>query len=125
MALYKQDSTAAFNKVLADSYFSIHNDRIYAPPVYKYKIVGDRVEECKQVTVHTFSLGDVEDPDLYAAQPLWDWQESEEGKWIMQNSVEPPVWHRLADPLTYGYKYAITARLMGPALTAWLLKHNK
>lgn len=125
MSIGKRDGTAAYNKILADWYFSNHKDRIYAPPVYKYTIVGDRVEECKQIIVHTFTLGDVEDPDLYAAHPLWEWQESEQGKWVIANCVEPPVWHRVADPLTYGYKYAITARLAGPALTAWLLKYNK
>lgn len=117
--------TAAYNQILADLYFQNHNDRIYQLPVNKYIIVGDRVEETKTVIVHTFSMGDVEDPDLYAAQPLWEWQESQEGKWVMENCVEPPVWHRSADVLTYGHTYSITAKLVGPALTAWLLKQSK
>ena len=124
MALTR-NSDAAYNRILADWYFQNHIDRIYQAPVHKYNIVGDRVEEAKTVVVHKFSVGDVEDPDLYAAQPLWDWQESEEGKWVIANCVEPPTWHRGQDMLAYGHTYAITAKLMGPALTAWLLKQSK
>jgi len=91
--------------------------------IYRYTVVGDRVEETKEVTVHTFTMGDVEDPDLYAAQPLMDWQNSEQGQWIMENAVETPMWHRHADPISFGYKFSITAKLQGAKLTEWLLRH--
>jgi putative lipoic acid-binding regulatory protein len=90
-------------------------------PTFTYKVVGDRVEEMREVVVHTFSMGDVEDPDLYAAEPLYQWQESAEGKWIMEHAVETPCWHRMHDQLNYGYQYSITAKLRGPRLTEWLL----
>jgi len=93
--------------------------------ICQYTLVGDRVEETREITVHTFSMGDVEDPDLYAAEPLLKWQESDEGKWVMENAVETPCWHRMADPMNYGYKYAITAKLQGARLTEWLLRHGK
>ncbi len=93
--------------------------------IYQYTLVGDRVEETKEVVVHTFTMGDVEDPDLYAAQPLWEWQESEQGKWVMTHAVETPVWHRTADTYNYGYRYAITAKLQGARLTEWLLRNGK
>lgn len=92
--------------------------------IYQYMIIDERVEETKEIVVHTFTMGDVEDPDLYAAQPLWEWQESELGKWVMTNAVETPVWHRTADPISYGYKYAITAKLQGARLTEWLLRYG-
>jgi hypothetical protein len=116
------DRTAQINQHLADWYFTAHPDRIYQPPVHKYNIVGDRVEESKIVEVHKFTMGDVEDPDLYAAQPLYEWEHSDQGQWIMKNACETPTWHRIADPTSYGYKYVIHARLMGPALTEWLLR---
>lgn len=86
--------------------------------------VEDRVEEVRIITVHEFSMGDVEDPDLYAAQPLIDWEKSEQGQWIMENAVETPSWYRLADPTLMGYKYQVRAKLQGPALTEWLLKYS-
>lgn len=90
----------------------------------KYVLIGDRVEEVKTVVVHEFSMGDVEDPDLYAAQPLHEWEKSEKGQWIMKNACDTPTWHRMADQVTYGYRYRITAKLMGPALTEWLLRYG-
>lgn len=89
---------------------------------HQYQVIGDRVHEIKNVVVHTFSMGDVEDPDLYAAEPLMKWQNSECGSWVMSHSVEQPMWHRHADPTSYGYKYAITAKLLAKDYTYWSLK---
>jgi hypothetical protein len=91
---------------------------------YEYTVVGDRVEQIKTVVVHSFSMGDVEDPDLYAAMPLIEWEKSEVGKWVMANAVETPSWHRAANPYNYGYMYQIKAKLRGPALTEWLLRYG-
>ena len=88
----------------------------------QYKIVGDRIVEIREVVVYRFTMGDVEDPDLYAAEPLLKWQESEMGQWVMSHAVEQPVWHRQADMLNFGYKYAITAKLQGKDLTYFYLK---
>jgi hypothetical protein len=42
------------------------------------------------VPVHEFRMGDVEDPDVYAAGPLLDWQKSAAGAWVMEHAVEVP-----------------------------------
>ena len=91
---------------------------------YKYMRQGDRVEEVRTIVVHEFAMGDVEDPDLYAAQPLIEWEKSERGQWVMANAVETPSWHRMADVAMMGYKYQIRAKLTGPALTEWLLRYG-
>lgn len=122
---YAPDRTSQVNQYLADGWARHHKDKIYRPPMNKYVLVGDRVEEVKTIVVHEFSMGDVEDPDLYAAQPLHEWEKSEQGQWIMKNACDTPTWHRMADQVTYGYRYRITAKLMGPALTEWLLKYGK
>ncbi len=88
----------------------------------QYNLVHDRIVEVKEVTVHIFDLGDVEDPELYAAQPIYEWQQSESGKWVMDHAVEPPIWHRHLDQAMYGYKYKITARLKAKDYTFWQLK---
>jgi hypothetical protein len=90
--------------------------------VHKYMMFGDRVHAIHKVVVHRFRMGDVEDPDLYAAQPLWEWQESEVGKWIMEHSIETPVWHRHVDPMNFGFAYAVTADLKDVDYTFWALK---
>ena len=92
---------------------------------YKYMIVKDRVEEVRELVVHEFTLGDVEDPDLYAAEPIIKWQRSEMGEWIMNNAIELPSWHRIPDLMQYGYRYQIRAKLMGARLTEFLLRKTK
>jgi hypothetical protein len=72
--------------------------------------------------VYSFKMGDVEDPDLYAGQPLMEWQESEMGKWVMERAVDSPEWHRNIDHTTYGYQYAIVAKLKDVDYTFWTLK---
>ena len=91
----------------------------------EYKIINDRVVKFTDVKVHEFNMGDVEDPDLYAAQPLYEWQDSEQGKCVMEHAVEPPFWHRTTDPYNYGYKYYIIARLKEQDQTYWTLKWQK
>ena len=104
-----RDYTPQINQKLADSYFQHHNPYTHRPVRNKYNVIGDRVEECKEVIVHTFQMGDVDDPDLYAAQPLIEWEKSDAGQWVFKNAADTPTWHRMADPSTYGYKYQIRA----------------
>lgn len=77
-----------------------------------------------QVIVHTFRMGDVEDPDIYAAQPLLDWEKSEKGQWVMNNAVEMPVWRRLAGTISYGYEYQIIAKFTEENYTYYSLKYE-
>jgi hypothetical protein len=72
--------------------------------------------------VHEFSLSDVEDPDLLAAEPIWNWQQSESGKWVMENAIQKPSWHRHIDIHTYGYRYQIRADLTDEQVTFFELK---
>lgn len=89
---------------------------------HDYMVIGDRAYKIHKVIVHKFQMGDVEDPDLYAAGPLLDWQNSEMGKWVMSKSVETPMWHRWADPMTFGYSYVVQAWLKDIDYTFWQLK---
>ena len=116
----------AGNQLLADAYFQHRSPYTHKPPRNKYNIVkyGDeeRVEECREMIVHEFRMGDVEDPDLMAGEPLWQWQQSDFGQWVMKNAADTPTWYRDADPVTFGYRYQIRAKFMGPALTEMLLR---
>jgi hypothetical protein len=83
------------------------------------------VEEIHKVVVHKFDLSDVEDPDLYAAQPIWEWQNSEAGKFVMENAIDKPEWHRHMDPMFMGYRYIIIAELEKKKLSEYYLKFDK
>lgn len=91
----------------------------------RYFVRDEMVVETHKIIVHTFQMGDVDDPDLYAAEPLWEWQNSEKGQWVMSNTLETPVWHRHADPVTMGHKYAITAVFETKKLSEYYLRFGK
>lgn len=74
------------------------------------------------IKVHGFTVGDVEDPEIYAAQPLWEWQNSDAGKWVMEHAIETPVYHQSIDHMTYGYKYVIVAKLTDQDAFVYTLK---
>lgn len=98
-------------------------DKLFKAP--EYQLVDGQAVLFTDVKVHEFTMGDVEDPDLYAAEPIWQWQQSEMGRWVMEHAVETPFWHRYADPSMYGYKYYIIARLKEQDQTYWALRWQK
>lgn len=75
-------------------------------------------------TVHSFKMADVDDPEIYAAQPIWEWQQTEKGKWVMDNAVEEPYWCRQVEPHTYGYNYVIRAKFSEKDYTYFKLKYE-
>jgi len=100
-------------------------DSASAMPKYQIKKNPSGVEKIAITTVvHTIKMGDVEDPDLMVAFPMHEWEKSEEGKWIMEHSVETPSWHRSQDFNTWGYVYQIRAYLTPEDHTFWKLKYE-
>jgi hypothetical protein len=93
-------------------------------PTHDVMVIDDVAHKIYYTVVHSFMMGDVEDPDLYAAQPLWEWENSEMGQWVMENAVETPMWQRMIDHTTYGTRYAITAKLKDADHTYFLLKYK-
>lgn len=78
--------------------------------------------QCNPLIVHTVLMGDVEDPDLFVADPIWKWQQTDAGKFVMKNSIEPPIWQRNIDEYSYGWKYSIIAYLSEQDETYFRLK---
>ena len=74
--------------------------------------------------LHTFSMGDVEDPYLYAAFPISEWQQTEKGRWVMQNVVGEPTFHITSDMQNYGYRVVISGNLKPEAETYFTLKYR-
>ena len=88
---------------------------------------GDQqiVDEIHKVVVHRFRLGDVDDPEIYAAQPIWEWQQSDAGKFVMEHSITTPTYHQHLDHQVMGYSYAITAELEKKKLSEFYLRWGK
>ena len=89
------------------------------------KIINNQIYSYHRIVFHTFLVSDSEDPDLYAADPLWKWQNSDEGKFVMEHANDKPEWHRQVDYQHYGYRYSITAVLEEKKLTEYYLKFGK
>ena len=61
---------------------------------------------------------------MYAAQPLWEWQNSALGKWVMENAVDTPEW-RMSSGWDYmGYTCSVTAEFEDEKITEWLLRQK-
>jgi hypothetical protein len=96
----------------------------FSRPKYQVQISDIGEEHFVTIThvVHTIRMSDVEDPDLMVAQPIYEWQQTEAGKWIMENSNPAPSWHRNHDIYSYGHIYQIRAYLTHKQLTYYKLK---
>jgi hypothetical protein len=86
------------------------------------KVIGDCAIRFSDVCVHEFSVGDVEDPEIYAAEPIWNWQQTDAGKWVMENAVDKPYYTQGLDYNSWGHRYKIMARLSEQNQTFWRLK---
>lgn len=85
----------------------------------KFQVYNDNVYERK--IVHRFTMSDVEDPEIYIAQPIYEWQQTDQGKWVMEHGRDP-TYHINADPITYGYQIVITAHITPKRWTEYVLR---
>ena len=87
------------------------------------KILDNKPVRFRDVCVHEIRMGDVEDPDICVAGPIWEWQESDAGKFVMEHAVDKPYWTRTMDLVSYGHMYCIMARLSEQNELFWRLKY--
>lgn len=76
-----------------------------------------------KLVLHEFKMGDVDDVEIYAAQPIYEWQQTEQGKWCMAH-ITDPYYITTVDPHTYGYKISIVGDLEDKLATEYLLRWN-
>ena len=89
---------------------------------YRCQIVGDRIEKIYKVVVYRFTVTNVEDPEIYAAEPILEWEKSDPGMFVMENSVTQPAFNKNYDMMTFGYMYVITAELEEKKLSEFYLR---
>jgi hypothetical protein len=78
---------------------------------YSVKIIDGVPTKIVKLVVHSFTVGDSEDPIIHAAQPMHEWENTECGQWVKQHAIEIPMWHQQIDHMRMGYRFAITAEL--------------
>ena len=70
--------------------------------------------------VKELRMGDCEDPYLYAAFPIHEWEQTEEAEWL-KTQCDDLVF--FCDTHDYGFIIRIYAPLQGEALTYYNLKY--
>lgn len=76
----------------------------------------------KILEVHRFSMGDVDDIEIYIAEPLYKFEISDKGKWVMANALEAPQWQRINDYSTYSFVVIVVAKFTDELATFFNLK---
>lgn len=78
-----------------------------------------------KINFHRFRVGDVEDPEIYAAEPIRQWQETEQGQWVMQNA-HSLTYVSQPDETYWGYRYTIRGEITDPKkITEYFLKWDQ
>ena len=73
--------------------------------------------------LHEFHMGDVEDVEIYVAQPIWEWQQTECGQWCMSHATNHH-WLTGFDINGFGYKISIVGELSEKDRTFFELKYR-
>lgn len=76
-------------------------------------------------TVFECTIGDVEDPEIYVAQPLYEWQQTEAGRWVMEHALETPSYSITTDYNTYGYRCRVLADFDERTAVEYCLRWHK
>lgn len=77
-----------------------------------------------KVVFHSFSMGDVDDPEIYAAIPLGEFMSSEKGLWIKSHCKDPCYIIR-SDPSTFGVKCIVYGEVEDKSATEYYLRWNQ
>ena len=87
----------------------------------KYKIVNDELRE--RFVLHSFTISDCEDPAVYAAEPIYQWQQTPAGKFCMEKATDL-THHMHMDASLLGYRVVVTGYLTPKQATFWALKRG-
>ena len=82
-----------------------------------------KISEAKRWIVHSMFIGDSEDPYIAAAAPLYDWERTEQGQYIMEKAIEQPEFRCEIDHARMGYNVVIYAYLKDVDMTYYFLKY--
>jgi len=102
---------------------TLEHDKLWQPR--ETKIINGSPVTFMNVVVKTIRIGDVDDPDLMVAEPIWQWQQSDEGQFVMANAVDKPYWVRDWNEMRYGYRYKIVARMKESDIVYWKLRWDQ
>ena len=66
-------------------------------------------------------MGDVDDPEIYAAAPIIAWQKTDQGQWVMEHCTDPQ-YRFCQDPQSWGHRVELFGELDDKHAVIFLLK---
>ena len=75
----------------------------------------------KEYVFHSFMMGDVDDPELYASVPIVEWQKTDQGRWVMENCEDPQYRFR-QEAQSWGHRVELFGPLDEKHAVEFLLK---
>ena len=75
----------------------------------------------KRIIFAKFNLGDVEDPEIYAAFPIYEFKQTPKGRWMIENCPEP-VYDISMNYDTYGYQVVLHGKVEDQLATEFYLR---
>ena len=76
----------------------------------------------RKVILHSFPVGDVEDPFFYASLPIQEWRATEKGQWCMEHCEGEIYFCSSPDQETFGYHVALQGEMTEQNFTFFKLK---
>lgn len=70
---------------------------------------------------HSFTLNDVDDVEIYAAQPIYEWQHTPPGKWVMEHANDV-TWQKDNHFKFLGYRVTVYGYLEPKLAIEYLLR---
>ena len=80
-------------------------------------------QELLRIKFHSFVLGDIDDVEIYAAQPIYEWQQTPQGKWVMAHAHDV-TWTKDLDFKFLGYRVTVHGYLEPRLATEYVLRYG-
>ena len=74
-----------------------------------------------KINFHSFHIGDVEDPELYASFPLYEFMQTPKGKWIKEHCGDPKF-RTTVDQGMWGYQVQVYGAVEDKLATEYFLR---
>lgn len=76
-----------------------------------------------RVVFHAFVMRYEDDPEIFVAQPIYEWQQTPQGKWVMQHA-QNVTWTKQLDVASMGHKVLIYGDLEPRLATEYFLRYD-
>lgn len=89
-----------------------------------YKIIDNEVVKYYKSIVYQFTVSDYISINNTSREILAKWKESDAGKFVIENSVDPLIIDSCRNISDFSCRYAIIAKLKSNKFIEYLLKYN-